>query len=101
MIAPGEVIAVGVLLFAFGLATICVHRNAVRILMGIELMLTAANLNFVAFGRLWADATAAAVTAVSVMAGAAAEAAVALALVYAVVARVETPDAERMDLLRR
>ena len=96
-----HVLAVSSVLFVVGLATICLHRNGIRILMGIELMLTAANVNFVVFGRLHADGTAAAITAVSVMAGAAAEAAVALALVFAVFCHYRTPDAEALDVLRR
>ncbi len=71
------------LLFALGLVAVITRRNAIVVLMGIELLFNAANLNFVAFapadplhqGRLWA---------LLVMAIAAAEAAVALAIVLRV-----------------
>lgn len=98
---PAPALAVGACLFALGLATVCVHRNAVRILMGIELMLVAGTINFVTFGRLQGDATSAAIAAISIIAAAAAEAAVALALVFAVFCHAKTPDAEALDLLRR
>ncbi len=71
------------LLFALGLVAIITRRNAIVVLLGIELLFNAANLNFVAFaaadplhqGRLWA---------LLVMAIAAAEAAVGLAIVLRV-----------------
>src|SRR5512142_3319902 len=43
-------LVVGALLFALGLVTVATRRNAVGVLMGIELILNGANLNFVAFG---------------------------------------------------
>ena len=71
------------MLFALGLVAVITRRNAIVVLMGVELLFNAANLNFVAFapadplhqGRLWA---------LLVMAIAAAEAAVALAIVLRV-----------------
>ena len=71
------------LLFCLGLVAVITRRNAIVVLMGVELLFNAANLNFVAFapadplhqGRLWA---------LLVMAIAAAEAAVALAIVLRV-----------------
>lgn len=71
------------LLFALGLIAIITRRNAIVVLLGIELLFNAANLNFVAFapadplhqGRLWA---------LLVMAISAAEAAVGLAIVLRV-----------------
>ncbi len=39
------------LLFAIGLVAVLVRRNAIAVLMGVELMLNAANINFVAFWR--------------------------------------------------
>ena len=44
-------LAVSVLLFAIGLGGVLTRRNAIVVLMGVELMLNAANLNFVAFWR--------------------------------------------------
>lgn len=69
-------------LFALGIFTVSVHRSAVRILLGIELMLNASILNFVAFGAHHGD-IGGATFAVAIMAGAAAETAVGLGLIYA------------------
>ena len=44
-------LVVGALLFALGLVTVATRRNAVGVLMGVELILNGANLNFVAFER--------------------------------------------------
>jgi NADH-quinone oxidoreductase subunit K len=70
-------------LFATGLACILIRRNLVQILMGVELVLNAAALNFVAFSH-FQNLIAGQVVAVFVIVLAAAEAAVALALVLAV-----------------
>jgi NADH:ubiquinone oxidoreductase subunit K len=71
-------------LFAAGLLTILVKRNALGILMGVELVLNAANVNLVAFGRYGAHAGGAGpqgqVFALFVIVIAAAEAAVAMAI---------------------
>ena len=75
-------------LFACGLLTMMVKRNAIGILMGVELVLNAANLNLVAFNRyLWAGDRAAGkpaldgqIFAIFIILLAAAEAAVALAI---------------------
>ena len=71
----------GAFLFACGIACLLVRRNAVGLLMGIELMLNAANVNFVAAARYVPGfALEGQVFAVLVIALAAAEAAVALAI---------------------
>ncbi|HEX7507530.1 MAG TPA: NADH-quinone oxidoreductase subunit NuoK, partial [Polyangia bacterium] len=44
-------LVISALLFGFGLLAVVTRRNAVAVLMGIELILNAANLNLVAFGR--------------------------------------------------
>ncbi len=60
------------------------RRNAVAVLMGVELILNAANLNFVAFDRYVAGGIAGQVFALFVIVLAAAEAAVGLAIVLAI-----------------
>lgn len=74
------------LLFSIGLAGALTRRNAIVVLIGIELMLNAANLNFLAFWRHSADpdALTGVMFVVFSIAVAAAEAAVGLALVIAV-----------------
>jgi len=71
---------VSALLFTLGVIAVLVRRNALIIFMGIELMLNAVNLTFVAFARYRSDLDGHSV-ALFVMAVAAAEAAVGLAIV--------------------
>ena len=88
-------------LFCAGLYGVLSRRNAVAILMGIELMLNGVNINLVAF---WRYTEPAAVTgqafALFVYAVAAAEAAVGLALIIAVWRTRDTIILEDIDLLR-
>jgi NADH-quinone oxidoreductase subunit K len=88
-------------LFGCGVACVAVKRNAVGILMGVELILNAANVNLIAFGRFDAgfrlDAQ---VFALLVVVLAAAEAAVALAIVLNFYNNHATVDVDRADDLR-
>lgn len=85
-------IITGACLFIIGLF-ICVTRsNAVMILVGIELILNAANLNLIGFGR---DADAS-VHALFIMAVAAAETAVLLAIILQVYRRFRTTDLDQI-----
>jgi NADH:ubiquinone oxidoreductase subunit K len=88
-------------LFSIGLYGVLARRNAVAILLGVELMLNAININLVAFWR-YGDITqmAGQVFAVIVFAVAAAEVAVGLALVISVYRRRNTVIAEELDLLK-
>jgi NADH:ubiquinone oxidoreductase subunit K len=95
-------LVVGALLFAIGLYLALAKRNAIGILMGIELMLNAVNLTLVSFSRFIVaprpiDGQ---VFAVFVITVAAAEAAVALALVVAIYRHRQTIDMNRINLLR-
>jgi NADH-quinone oxidoreductase subunit K len=49
-IGPAHYLVVGAILFTCGVVAMTVKRNAIGVLMGIELVLNGANLNFVAFG---------------------------------------------------
>jgi NADH:ubiquinone oxidoreductase subunit K len=73
-------LVLGALLFSVGVTTVTLRRNAIGLLIGIELMLNGANVNLVAFGR-YHDTVDGPVYAVFVIMLAAAEAAVALAIV--------------------
>jgi NADH-quinone oxidoreductase subunit K len=88
-------------LFSIGLFGVLVRRNAVAILLGVELMLNAVNINLVAFWR-YGDVTSMAgqVFAVVVFAVAAAEVAVGLALVISVYRRRNTVVADELDLMK-
>lgn len=81
MIPSTHLLAVGAVMFVLGLFALLTRRNAVAAFMGIELMLNAANLNFVAFNQARPEALDGQVAAVFVIMLAAAEFAVALALV--------------------
>lgn len=88
-------------LFSVGLYGALARRNAVAILMGIELMLNAVNLNLAAFWRYSAPANMAGqVFVVMILAVAAAEAAVGLALIISIYRRRATVVAEEIDLLK-
>ncbi len=96
-------LVVGALLFALGLVTVATRRNAVGVLMGVELILNGANVNFVAFER-FVGGGAAQVTgfvfALFVIVLAAAEAAVGLAIVLALFQTSKSIDVRQADLLR-
>ena len=81
MIPATHILVVGAALFCLGLFALLSRRNAVAVFMGIELMLNAANLNFVAFNQARPEALDGQVAAVFVIMLAAAEFAVALALI--------------------
>ncbi|MCS7090100.1 MAG: NADH-quinone oxidoreductase subunit NuoK [Verrucomicrobiota bacterium] len=89
-------------LFATGLAGVLTRRNAIAVLIGVELMLNAANLNFVAFWRYGAGGPDAAglVFVLFTIAVAAAEAAVGLALVIAVYRHYRTAHVDEVKRLR-
>ena len=90
------------LLFAIGLAGALTRRNAIIVLIGIELMLNAANLNFIAFWRFGAQhqPPIGVIIALFSIAIAAAEAAVGLAMVIAVYRHYRTTNVDQFDRLR-
>jgi NADH-quinone oxidoreductase subunit K len=90
-------------LFCIGLYGALSRRNAIGILMGVELMLNAVNINLLAFwryveaaGGTWAGQ----VFAIIVITVAAAEAAVGLALIIALYRNRHTVDVENVDLMK-
>jgi NADH-quinone oxidoreductase subunit K len=90
------------LLFAIGLAGALTRRNAILVLIGIELMLNAANLNFIAFWRFGPnpeslDGVMFAVFSIGV---AAAEASVGLALILAIYRHFKTVHLDRIDSMK-
>ena len=89
-------------LFSIGLLAALSRRHAIFILIGIEMMLAAANLNFVAFWRFGAQpqAPTGVMVAIFSIAVAAAEAAVGLALVIAVYRHYRTTNVNKLDQLK-
>lgn len=94
-------LALAAALFCIGLFGALARRNAVAILMGIELMLNAVNLNLIAFWRyLNPGNMAGQVFAIIVFAVAASEAAVGLALIISIYRRRSTVAAEDLNLMK-
>lgn len=88
------------LLFAFGLLAVVTRRNAVAVLMGIELILNAANLNLVAFGRYVGGGITGQVFTLFVIVLAAAEAAIGLAIILALYQMSRNIDASAATTLK-
>src|SRR5215831_18223945 len=90
------------LLFAIGMAGALTRRNAIIVLIGIELMLNAANLNLIAFWRFGPnpEALTGMMFAVFAIAVAAAEAAVGLGLVISIYRHVRTTNLDEMNRMK-
>ena len=89
-------------LFAIGSFGFLARRNAISMLMSIELMLNAVNLSIIAFGAFSTSLNVdASVIALIVMAAAAAEATVGLAIVIAIYRNRKTPLVDEYDAMRR
>ena len=98
-------LVIGALLFIIGVAGVLTRRNIIVIFMSIELILNAANLNFIAFSRYLAEtnadnALAGQLFAVFVIVVAAAEAAIGLGIVIALYRNKETIWVDEIDLLK-
>ncbi|MGH7323592.1 MAG: NADH-quinone oxidoreductase subunit NuoK [Candidatus Rokuibacteriota bacterium] len=87
------------LVFAIGLFGVLTRRNAIGILLGIELMLNAVTINLVAFARFHADLTGV-VFALFIISITVAEVGVGLAIVIAIFRVRRTIEADHLDLLR-
>jgi len=98
-------LVIGALLFVIGIAGVLTRRNIIVIFMSIELILNAANLNFIAFSRYLqetgsANAVAGQIFTVFVIVVAAAEAAIGLGIVIALYRNKETIWVDEIDLLK-
>ena len=99
VITPTHYVLLSAVLFSLGLIGVLVRRNIIIILMSIELMLNAANINLMAFSAEWQN-TVGQVFAVFVIAVAAAEAAVGLGIILAFYRNKETVNIDEMNLMR-
>jgi NADH-quinone oxidoreductase subunit K len=90
------------MLFAIGLAGAVSRRNAIIVLIGIELMLNSANLNFIAFWRFGPNpqAMTGIIFVIFSIAVAAAEAAVGLALIIAIYRHYKTSNVDQIDSMK-
>ena len=96
----GAYVGVSAALFALGIICILVRRNVLYVLMGIEMILNAANINFVAFNRFGGNGLDGRMFAIFTIILAAAEAAVALAIVLNVFYLFNSVKPSEADLLR-
>jgi NADH-quinone oxidoreductase subunit K len=93
-------LVVGALLFSLGLLTVATRRNAVGVLMGVELILNGANVNFVAFNHFVTGGVSGQIFALFIIVLAAAEAAVGLAIVLAIFQTFRSIDVRLADTMR-
>jgi len=91
---------IGAVLFVLGTISIVSRKNAIGILLGIELVLNAAGINFVAFSKFRTGSIDGQVVALFIILIAAAEAAVALAIILRLYRLRETIDAGEANLMR-
>lgn len=99
MIAIEYFLGLSAILFAIGAMGVLVKKNAIVVLMCIELMLNAANINFVAFSSYYGDLTGQVFALVSI-AIAAAEVAVGLAIIMNLYKTRDTIGLDEISLLR-
>jgi NADH-quinone oxidoreductase subunit K len=91
---------IAALLFVTGLMIVIIKRNAIMVLMGIELILNAANINLVAFSRQDPELLAGNMFALFVIVVAAAEASVALAIILKVYQQFQTANIDEVNELK-
>lgn len=99
MIPTGSYLIVSAVLFVLGLCGILIRRNLILILLSIELMLNAANLNFVAGSALWGRLSGQ-VTAFFVMVIAAAEVTIGLAIAVLLFRKTGSADTNEVKWLK-
>ncbi len=92
---------IGALLFSLGLFGVITRRNGVAVLMGVELILNAANVNFIAFARFGGMDLSGHVFSLFVIVMAAAEAAVALAIILNIFNNMGTINIDEADQLKQ
>ncbi len=91
---------ISIFLFSFGLFGIVTRRNAVMVLMGVELVLNAANINFIAFSKFGNFGYNGQAMALFIIVLAAAEAAIALAIVLNIYKTFSTVNVDEIDRLK-
>lgn len=101
MITLQHYLIVSAALFSLGLLGILTRRNAINVLMGIELVLNSANLNLVAFSRFGTGGINGQLFAVFVIVVAAAEVAVALAIVLTLYRLLKSVNLDQADSLKQ
>ncbi|MDR3665551.1 MAG: NADH-quinone oxidoreductase subunit NuoK [Ignavibacteriaceae bacterium] len=99
-IGLGHFLFISSILFSLGIFGIVTRKNAVMVLMGIELMLNASNINFIAFAKYGNFGLQGQIMALFVIVLAAAEAAIALAIVLNIYKTFSTVNVDEIDKLK-
>ena len=97
---PTSSLIIRAILFSFGTFTVLTRRTAISVLMGVELILNSANINYVAFSHFSSGNSAGQIYAIFVIMLAAAEAAVGLAIVLAIFQLFHSIDVEAAESLK-
>jgi len=100
-INSGLFLLIAAALFSIGLAIVLLKRHAIMVLMGIELMLNAVNLNLIAFSQYDPDRLQGQMFSLFVMIVAAAEAAIALAIILQVYRHYQTVQLDDINELKQ
>jgi NADH-quinone oxidoreductase subunit K len=99
-IGLGHFLFVSSILFSLGIFGIVTRKNAVMVLMGVELILNASNINFIAFAKYGNFGLQGQIMALFVIVLAAAEAAIALAIVLNIYKTFSTVNVDEIDTLK-
>ena len=94
-----QFLLLGAILFCIGVYGVIARKNTVLVLMSIELILNAVNINLLAFGAMWGDVTGS-VFALFIIAVAAAEVGVGLAMVLIIYRNRSSVDLDDVDSMR-
>ncbi len=100
MIGLSHYLVISAALFSLGMMGVLTRKNAVNVLMGVELILNSANINLVAFSKYSAGNISGQIFAIFIIVVAAAEAAVGLAIVLSMYRIVKTVNLDRADTLK-
>ncbi len=93
-------LVISVALFSLGMYGVITRKNAIMVLMGIELILNSANINFIAFAKFGNFGLQGQIMALFVIVLAAAEAAIALAIVINIYKTITNINVDEIDSLR-
>ncbi len=93
-------LVISVALFSLGMYGVITRKNAIMVLMGIELILNSANINFIAFAKFGNYGLQGQIIALFVIVLAAAEAAIALAIVINIYKTITNINVDEIDSLR-
>ena len=99
MVSTEAYLLLGLALFTIGVIGVLTRRNVIIVLMSIELILNAVNINLMAFSRMWGDVSGQ-IFAIFIITDAAAEAAVGLGIILAFFRNRATVLADEMDMLK-